>query len=254
MGRYGLGLIKQQPDERDYIYKTTLDFATLPTSVDISTSGYNPPIWDQGELGACTAFSTNRMRYFAYGKDGYHNDFTPSFLFQYYNSRELEGTVSSDSGATIRDALRAGTQWGMTSEKNWPYNPSNPGPFTEKPPQSVYDNAKKHTTTQYQAIDNSNASLLEACLAEGWPFVIGIECFNEIFNAPGGLVPLPTPDEQSVGGHALCFLGYDSVKQVFKFANSWGEGWGDNGFGYLPYAYLTNTQLSYDTWTIRVQH
>ena len=53
------------------------------------------------------------------------------------------------------------------------------------------------------------------------------------------------------GGHAVVFTGYDDVKKLLQFQNSWGESWGDNGYGYLPYAYVDKGYAD-DFWTIRL--
>ena len=69
--------------------------------------------------------------------------------------------------------------------------------------------------------------------------------------AKTGIVPLPTTQEKVLGGHAIVAVGYDDQTQRFKFRNSWGTGWGDQGYGYVPYAYLTDNNLASDFWTIR---
>ncbi len=44
--------------------------------------------------------------------------------------------------------------------------------------------------------------------------------------------------------HAITLVGYNERSQYFKFVNSWGKGWGDNGFG----------RMSYDTFAKRVDY
>ncbi len=63
---------------------------------------------------------------------------------------------------------------------------------------------------------------------------------------------MPAPSEQSVGGHAVLAVGYDDTQQVFLVRNSWGSGWGMQGYFSLPYAYLSNSNLTDDLWTIRM--
>lgn len=53
-----------------------------------------------------------------------------------------------------------------------------------------------------------------------------------------GIIPLPEPDEDIVGGHAVCITEYSTANQWFKFKNSYGVGWGDSGYGYLPFKYF----------------
>jgi len=65
-------------------------------------------------------------------------------------------------------------------------------------------------------------------------------------------LPMPQPGEGTVGGHAVCCLGYDDQKKMFLVRNSWGPDWGQAGHFWMPYAYLTNSDLADDIWTITV--
>jgi C1A family cysteine protease len=58
-------------------------------------------------------------------------------------------------------------------------------------------------------------------------------------------------NERQLGGHAVMAVGYDDENQWLIVMNSWGASWGDKGFFYLPYEYITNNNLSDDFWTIR---
>ena len=53
-----------------------------------------------------------------------------------------------------------------------------------------------------------------------------------------------------LGGHAIVIVGYDEEKRLFTFRNSWGEDWGDKGYGYLPYDYVCDKDLASDFWVI----
>src|SRR5438067_1441439 len=66
-------------------------------------------------------------------------------------------------------------------------------------------------------------------------------------------VPLTRPREKVLGGHAVLAVGYDDAKKRFLVRNSWGTGWGMNGYFTMPYDYLANRGLSDDFWTIRRQ-
>lgn len=63
---------------------------------------------------------------------------------------------------------------------------------------------------------------------------------------------MPRDGEQVLGGHAVVAVGYDDDDRVFISRNSWGDGWGDAGYFYMPYAYLLDDNLSDDFWTIRL--
>jgi C1A family cysteine protease len=47
-------------------------------------------------------------------------------------------------------------------------------------------------------------------------------------------------------------VGYHDAKQTFTVRNSWGADWGQKGHFTIPYAYLLDTNLADDFWTIRV--
>ena len=59
-----------------------------------------------------------------------------------------------------------------------------------------------------------------------------------------------TNTESILGGHAVVAVGYDDSKECFIVRNSWGTNWGDAGYFYMPYAYLTNPELASDAWEI----
>jgi C1A family cysteine protease len=47
-------------------------------------------------------------------------------------------------------------------------------------------------------------------------------------------------------------VGYDDASQRFIIRNSWGPGWGQKGYFTMPYAYITESNLADDFWTIRL--
>ena len=63
---------------------------------------------------------------------------------------------------------------------------------------------------------------------------------------------MPLSGEPVLGGHAVCAVGYDMTRRWFLCRNSWGTKWGMRGYFTIPFAYLTDSDLSADFWTIRV--
>jgi C1A family cysteine protease len=178
------------------------------------------------------------------------NSFVPSRLFIYYCERVMEGSVDQDAGAEIRDGIKAVATTGAPPETDWPYDISK---FTDKPPQKAYDDAKQDLVTSYLSVPQDLDSL-RGCLAEGYPIVFGFtvyESFEGDAVASTGVVPMPGVSEQVLGGHCVVAVGYDDDKQQFIVRNSWGTGWGDQGYCYMPYKYLSDQNLASDFWTIR---
>jgi C1A family cysteine protease len=243
------GWIPDLPDQRDHLYSAPLrQLASLPVCVDLTS--LCPAVYDQGQLGSCTANAIGAAVEFDRMKQGLP-DFVPSRLFIYWNERNMEGTVDSDSGAQIRDGIKSVAKDGVCPETDWPYDI---GSFTEKPSEQAYCDAKLDRAVSYQRL-TQNLTQMKGCLASGFPFVFGFtvyESFESDQVATSGHAPMPAPGEQSIGGHAVTAVGYDDTNQWLTVRNSWGDGWGMHGYFTLPYAYVTQSSLAADFWTIRL--
>ncbi|GHG49269.1 peptidase C1 [Sinomonas cellulolyticus] len=246
---HSYGWVPDVPDQRDYLYSVPREvLGALPASVDL-TPGC-PPVYDQGQLGSCTGNSIAAALEFDADKQGIAGYTTPSRLFIYYNERVMEHTVASDSGAQIRDGVKSVGSQGACPEAEWGYDITK---FTVKPPEQCYIDAKQHRAIAYQRVSRSLPQM-QGCLADGYPFVFGFtvyESFESQQVAQTGVAPMPGPNEQALGGHAVLAVGYDNASQTFRVRNSWGTGWGQAGYFTLPYQYLLSTGLSSDFWTIR---
>jgi C1A family cysteine protease len=140
---------------------------------------------------------------------------------------------------------------GVCPEREWPYDITK---FTNKPDASCYKDARRYRAVQYQRLVQ-NINQMKGCLASRYPFVYGFtvyESFESQRVAQTGIVPMPRPGEQVVGGHAVLAVGYDDSQQRFIVRNSWGPTWGMQGYFTVPYAYLTDSSLSSDFWIVRL--
>ncbi|MEP7310041.1 MAG: C1 family peptidase [Acidobacteriota bacterium] len=237
------------PDQRDRMYSAPLRrLGALPPSVDLRN--VCPPVVDQGELGSCTANAIAGALQFNQMKEKLADIFPPSRLFIYYNERVIEHTVNEDSGAMIRDGIKSVAKDGAPHETLWPYDISK---FRDKPSAAAYKDAAKHRAILYQRL-NQTLDQLKGCLASGFPFVFGFsvyESFETQAVAKTGKVPMPKAKEKQLGGHAVLAVGYDDASKRFIVRNSWGTGWGLQGYFTIPYAYLTDGNLADDFWTIK---
>ena len=245
-GRFGW--IPDLPDHRDHIFSApTPVLTTLPPSVDLRPL-CPKTVYDQGQLGSCTANAIAAAFEFDLTKQELP-DFMPSRLFIYYNERRMEGTIDSDSGAMIRDGIKSVAKQGVCTEDTWPYELDK---FTDEPAAECYAAARANLALAYQRVPQT-LNQMRGCLAHGFPFVFGFSVY-ESFESPEvrttGVVPLPGAAEALLGGHAVLAVGYDDESARFLVRNSWGPDWGLGGYFTIPYSYLTDRGLASDFWTI----
>lgn len=242
------GWIPDLPDARDHLFsapQAVLD--DLPNKVDLRSGC--PPVYDQGELGSCTANAINAAFQYMQRKQK-QKDFIPSRLFVYYNERVMEGTVDIDGGAMIRDGIKSVAQVGVCPEDMWPYDITE---FRTKPSRPCYTEALKNQAIIYRRVISTSLHQIQGAIASGTPVVFGFSVYESFQGqdvAKTGVVPLPPRGEKLLGGHAVLAVGYDDDSQRFLVRNSWGEKWGDKGYCTMPYGYLTDAQLAQDFWAI----
>lgn len=244
----GFGWRPQLPDARDMVYAARLR-GLPPAECDLRPS--MPAVYDQGQLGSCTGNAIAAAMEYERDRQGL-SDFIPSRLFIYYNERALEGTVSSDSGAVIRDGIKVVNSEGVCPETLWPYDI---GVFTVKPPKRCYVAALKDRAVQYEAIQTFGD--LKDAIASKLAVVFGFTVYQSFESqavAETGVMPMPKPGEATVGGHAVLAVGYSDPKGHLIVRNSWGSSWGDHGYFYMPYEYLTGSKAASDSSPINKAH
>lgn len=248
VARYGW--IPDLPDARDHRWSASRAvLERLPPHVDLTPAC--PPVYDQGELGSCTANAIAGAIELLQRTKARAETFTPSRLFIYYNERVLEHTVDADAGAMLRDGIKTAHRQGVCPEAQWPYQVDR---FAQRPPERCYTEAQEHQGLVYRRVER-DLGHLKGCLAAGHPFVFGFAVYASFESAAveaSGTVPMPDPSEPQIGGHAVLAVGYDERQRRFLVRNSWGAGWGCAGYGTLPYDYLLDENLADDFWMLRL--
>lgn len=217
--------------------------------LDIDLRKLCPPVYDQGELGSCTANAIAAAFEFDAIKQN-KEVYTPSRLFIYYNERKKNNNINEDAGASIRDSVIEISNFGVCPEVMWPYDINK---FKDLPPEKCYYDALWNKCIEYKKVEQ-NLDQMKQCLAEGFPFVFGINVYDSFMSdevAKTGLVPIPKSDENLQGGHALLMVAIYPKKKLFGFRNSWSSSWGDKGYGYIPFEYILDSNLASDFWTVR---
>jgi C1A family cysteine protease len=241
---------------------TKITKAGLPLKVDLRE--WFSPVENQGNLGSCTANAgVGMIEYFERRAFGNHID--ASRLFLYKATRNLMRTMG-DSGAYLRSTMGAMVLFGVAPEQYWPYVIEN---FDKEPSSFCYAFAQNYQAIQYYRLDPSGTSKIDHLkriktnLATGLPSMFGFTVYNSIQQAAlTGMIPFPTKGENIAGGHAIIAVGFDDnmkIKNANKdgvettgallIRNSWGEEWGEKGYGWLPYEYVLKG-LAVDWWSL----
>jgi C1A family cysteine protease len=242
-------LKRDRRDARDRMRAEPPANLVLPTSVDMRPQ--MPPVYDQGNLGSCSANAIAAALDVLHAAANAGAFFTPSRLFIYYEERRMEGSIGDDSGACLRDGIKVVNHEGACPESVWPYDITQ---FTVQPPDDAYNQARSFEAIQYERVPISLLNI-KAALAAGLPVVVGITIYDSFESdvvAQTGVVPMPdTVNEQELGGHAVLIVGYDDAAQTFLLRNSCSESWGMAGYFTLPQAYIQNPTLTSDAWAIQ---
>lgn len=264
MYKPGLGWIPDTPDVRDELYAYHGPKNKLALSAKYSTRNNWFDVWDQLNLGSCTANAGNGCLAYRMMREGKLTkskantpEGTPSRLQTYYDTRWLMGTTSYDSGASIRDTMKAMYKWFPCSEKYWKYDVAN---YRKQPPPWCYwlDMGKTFTYRRVSGDGTNRDMNKQAILTDDAPLVIGFTVYESFWNiGADGIMPFPNvKSEQVEGGHAVILMGWDDNLQAlghkgfWEVRNSWNSDWGDEGYFWMPYDFTDSGGFSDDCWLV----
>lgn len=235
---YRLGLLPDPPDERDFKY-TVAAPSKLPTKAILPA----PEPEDQKRTNACTAFALCGIVQASFFK-AYGIKINLSELYQYYNSRFLDGDTSVDKGSTLRTALKAYNRFGACLDELWTFAESK---VFDKPTEECYKDGAKRYRLKYSRI--STLDEVRDSLSCGNYVYGGIKIYESFYLASeDGMVP--TPKGNLKGYHAIVVHGYDDKSRLLHSTNSWGKDWGDKGKFYIPYNLFES--LFIDLWSVEL--
>lgn len=260
----------------DMVSSPTLDesqLSDLPQMVDLSDE--MTPAKNQGDRGTCTFFSTLASVEGAIKKD-LKLDVNLSEEYLNYAAKKI-GSYSNVEGSVISDNVRGMRSQGLLLEEDWAYQASwfdKGRPCAEFKSTNAmasklcFSHNKPNKKAMERLIDargitvsslGKDTNAMIRFLAEnkrplimsvnvnfnGWPNS-GETDYNEELRQEC----MNNPSE--CGGHSVLVTGYDMEKRVFMFKNSWGNEWGKNGYGTIPFDAVdnyVNESLYYTTVT-----
>lgn len=228
----GTGLVFLSDTEYKKIpLASTAMMGTLPSEKDLSS--WFPRPGNQGNQASCVAWAV------CYGLKSYQEAverkqkplsnnqvFSPAYV---YNQIKINGC---GKGSYIFKALDLLKTEGVATMQQFPYDQFDCSRIPSGPDKT---SARPYAIAEWRTVPLTTEADVKSHIATGFPVVIGMlvdDGFkqmraNDIYTGPSG---------RELGGHAMVVTGYDDDRQAFKVLNSWGTGWGDNGFGWISYA------------------
>ncbi len=222
----------------------------LPDKVDLSK--YDPPVGSQGNVGSCASWATgyylagwwaNESGYLpAAGADGL-TGFAPMFLYSQISDNKSQG---QDKGSSLDDNMSILQQQGIDAESDYAQGTQD---FTDLPTASESANGSQYKIASYQIVlrdqlDRAHMSVEEyirTYMANGSPVVIALNVDTPFQNdGRAGSYYFDSLSTEGAAGHAMFASAYDD--KGLWVENSWGTGWGHNGYAELSWN-LVNTSV-----------
>jgi len=209
-----------------------------------------PPVRDQGTRGTCVAFAVTAAHERVRGSEPSPCDLAEEVL--YWGCKQIDG--DAEPGTTFTSSAAALATWGQPDEERWPYDPLRDDQATSyQPPPGSLEPAICCYAGMHP-IEATHESI-KHWLQQGYAVVLALWLTEAFLEAAEGVIRTPPEDEARLDGHAVLVVGYadeaGSSEGVLIVRNSWGDGWGDAGYGYLPYGYL---DLGSDAWVVELRN
>jgi hypothetical protein len=220
-------------------------YTGLPASV--SLKDYAPFPGNQGRYSSCTAWaaafaartiseSLAINRYDRAQTSG--SVFSPAFVYKSISSDPLckQGTVISHALDLMRNT---GVPRMSELERNTDFIRVSPAMYRDSRKYTIggYSTLFRFSRTEGPGDDGPRA--VKKSLFEGKPVIIGMNTPDSFMKLKGKTLwkPVESP-AVNWGGHAMCVVGYDDKfgGGAFELQNSWGDDWGNQGYGWSSYA------------------
>lgn len=163
----------------------------------------------------------------------------------YGNVRRLiykEDVPTANNGIPISYALEFMKKEGavriLDNEVNMLFNQINFSLYLKQKHYPIADYVTLYPYTNNEDGDQIRTKMVKKSLSDGRPVIIAVISPPSLQNVRKEAVWLPSETINSyTSAHALCVVGYDDNKHggAFEVQNSWGTGWGNGGYAWIPY-------------------
>jgi hypothetical protein len=132
---------------------------------------------------------------------------------------------SSCDGGFVSEAAEALKSQGVVSEKCFPYQAENVACLRCANWRRVLS---KIRVWRWITTDRADTGAVRTALQDG-PVVSHMEVYDDFYSYRNGIYAR-TSGASYEGGHAVLIVGYDDGDNCWICKNSWGTGWGENGY------------------------
>lgn len=212
---------------------------SLPPSYDLSE--FLPPIGNQGRQGSCTAWATTyylksfqeRIQYQDFSAS---QIMSPSYIYNQLTLGDCQATAIMASLELLKEK----------GARELPYFPYDENTCSPQPSEDDDIEAVKNKISDYKMLSGYNmVNEMKTLISTETPVILAVgldEHFSEIdaYGLSAYREHAIDESEDETLGHTMLAVGYSDEYQAFKVVNSWGQGFGDDGFVWIDYRAFDN--------------
>lgn len=241
------------PDQRDIPYRSPFTPGHLIPVIDRRPEILSVP--NQGAMGTCVTNGITNQCEHVLNINGEPVEL--SRMFPYTITKNMQGTMSG-SGLVPREAYKAFYRYGTPPESAYPYDPAKEFVL---PPDDLYPVAFENRVRRYEAVVRPGGNdgtkedrihRIHSALQEGLTVGFAMTVSNSLYDMKGPLeshnYELVNPGN-IIGNHFMLIAGSDLQKQTLTVLNSWGEEWGESGYGRFNNSIVE--QPFFEAWIVR---
>ena len=212
---------------------------TVPSSYQIPM----PAVGYQGSEGSCVTFAVvyymrSAEQYKKTGASSYNlstNVFSPEFVYN-----QTKASTSCSSGSSLINTLNFIYSKGACTWQSMPYTSTD---CSLLPTSAQTTEAANYKITSYSQVLSNDQTAIKTLLSSGHPLACTFTADANFYNAGPGYI-WNSYSSTVYGPHAITICGYDDSKKAYRAINQWGTSWGDQGYIWIDYNFLSSITSS----------
>jgi C1A family cysteine protease len=182
------------------------------------------PVRDQKNTAMCAAFTACCLKeYEEWDNVQLKEYFSPEYLFSHKKSQ-------GSSGMSLQSIVDVLMEKGCVRESYWVFGEKHPS----LTPALLNEEAQKFKIKSYVRCTSVQETLAALVTSRG-PVMIALPVFENAQQSSTTFWKPFSANDKALGGHGVCFVGFDQKEKFFWLRNSWGTHWGDQGYCKFPF-------------------